>query len=151
MSTEQSSNNTNFVRPVAVAETPVSLLKPSVEVKAEKLVDQPKPESPIDLHEAKWGRPYIVDLFDMTGVDGEFKEEVATIDRFILSEIEARKLTPTKESYQSLVAQIEAKIGLDPNTRYDERVKRVKTYVDVIMKQQQLELTKKQLEHGPTN
>lgn len=148
MSTEQSSSNISFVRPLAVSETPVRDLVASEHPKAEKLVDQPKPESPIDLHEAKWGRPYIVDLFDMTGVEREYTDEVKSIDQFVLSEIETRKLNPTKESYQSIVAQIEAKLGIDPNTRYDERVSKVKAYVEVVMKQKELELTKKQLENA---
>lgn len=151
MSTEQSSNNTNFVRPVAVPETPASALVASEVRMAEKLVDQPREEAPIDLYREQWDRPYISDLLGMAGLEKDYQEHLDVVDKYIISQIQDRQLKPSKDSYKSVLAEIELKLSLDPNLNYDAKLSKLSSYITLINQQNRIELTKKLLEYGTTD
>lgn len=141
--TEQLS--TSFtLRPLA-KETPVADLKPTGS--AEPIAEGNKPETDIQMFEAKWGRPFIADLYDMSGLGDFAKDELSQVDTYILSEIRSRGLNPSKESYQAVLAELEGRLDLNPNLKYDEKLRRVRAYVEIIQRQKNLELRKKLLEN----
>lgn len=141
--TEQSS--TSFtLRPLATS-TPVADLKPGKP--AEAVAEGDKSEAPIDMYEAKWGRPFLADLYDMSGLGDFAKDELSEVDTYILSEIRDRGLTPTKQSYQALLAEVESKVGLNPNLKFDIKLQKLRSYVEIIQRQKNLDLRRKLLEH----
>lgn len=142
--TEQSS--TSFtLRPLATS-TPAAELRPGVP--ADPVAEGDKAETPIDMFEAKWGRTFLADLYDMSGLGDFAKEELSQVDTFILSEIKDRGLNPTKQSYQALLAELESKLDLNPNLKYDVKLQKLRSYVEIIQRQKSLDLRRKILEHG---
>lgn len=141
--TEQSS--TSFtLRPLAV-ETPAANLSPTSP--AEPVAVGDKAEAPIDMFEAKWGRPFLADLYDMSGLGDFAKDELSEVDTFILSEIKSRELAPTKQTYQAILAELEGKISLNPNLKFDVKLAKLRSYVEIIQREKNLELRRKLLEN----
>jgi len=140
---EQSS--TSFTLRPLTAETPAAVLKPGNP--AEPIAEGDKAETPIDMFEAKWGRTFLADLYDMSGLGDFAKEELSQVNTFILSEIRDRELSPTKQSYQALLAELEGKLDLNPNLKYDVKLQKIRSYVEIIQRQKNLDLRRKILEH----
>ena len=99
------------------------------------------------MFEAKWGRPFLADLYDMSGLGDFAKDELSEVDTFILSEIRARELAPTKQTYQAILAELEGKISLNPNLKFDVKLAKLRSYVEIIQKEKNLELRRKLLEN----
>lgn len=143
--TEQSS--TSFtLRPLAAESTPAVDLRPSGS--AEPVAIGDKPDVSIDKYEAKWGRPFLADLYDMSGLGDFAKDELSAVDTYILSEIRDRELKPSKDTYKAILAEIEAKISLDPNLKYDVKLQKLRSYTEIIQRQKNLDLRRKLLEHA---
>lgn len=142
--TEQLS--TSFtLRPLAAESTPAVDLKSTGEAQPVAVGD--KPEASIDMYEAKWGRPFLSDLYDMSGLGDFGKEDLSAVDTYILTEIRDRELKPTKETYKAILAEMEMKISLDPNMKYDAKLQKLRSYAEIIQRQKSLDLRRKLLEH----
>lgn len=83
----------------------------------------------------------------MSGLGDFAKEELSQVDTFILSEIRDRELSQTKQSYQAILAELESKLDLNPNLKYDVKLQKVRSYVEIIQRQKNLDLRRKILEH----
>jgi len=141
---EQSS--TSFTLRPLVTQTPAAELKVTGEAQPVAVGD--KPEADITLYEAKWGRTFLSDLYDASGLGDFAKQELAEVDSYILSEIKDRDLTHTKESYKSILAELEGKLDLNPNLKFDVKLQKLRSYVEIIQRQKNLDLRRKLLEHG---
>lgn len=140
---EQSS--TSFtLRPLAV-ETPAAALAPMG--KAEPVAVGDKPEADIAMFESKWGRTYLADLYDASGLGDFAREELSQVNEYILSEVRDRQLNPTKESYKGILAELEGKLDLNPNLKFEVKLQKLRSYVEIIKRQKNLDLRRKLLEH----
>lgn len=132
------------IKPVAISEGPV---KPDVKIDT-RIVETDEP--PIDIYEGRKGRPYIADVLDIGDLFGktEMEGSLKDIDQYVLAEIELRKFAKTKESYETIVKEFSNKLQIDPNLSWEEKIKKLKVYVDVLNRQKELEHRRRIIEHA---
>ena len=140
-----SSDSSPFlVRTVQIPQgTPPAVDKPN-EVLPE-VRDDGITEPPIELYEQKFGMPYVAEILDLKQVYGNTKQEgqIALIDQHILQTIEQDSLKSTKEAYRAILQKLEAKLEIDPDLNYPERIEKLYSYVKMLGEQRILTMMRK--------
>ncbi len=137
------SENINLVRVVPKFTAP----EPTPDQKdVAPTVEATTTEPPIENYENKTGHPLLVDHLDVKDIYQKMglKNEVANINAYILSQIEERSLRSTKESYLSILSSLEAELNLDPNLDYDNKLKKLSSYIIIAREQNRLNKLKKE-------
>lgn len=154
MSTEAQSTplpqlSNSFVRAIRPSEPVSSNTENAPEIKKIDSHIFETPETPIDIYEGTKGRPYLADLLDIGDLYGktELEKQIKNIDEYVLSEIDNRKFTKNKESYQSIVRELQSKLKIDPNLTWEEKIKKLNVYVDVLLREKELQQRKRIIEY----
>lgn len=145
--TEKSSSDSNpfLVRTVQIPEGTPQVQQTEEKKALPEVRDDGITEPPIELYEKKFGMPYIAEVLDLRQVYGNTKQEdqIASVDQYILQTIEKDGLKSTKEAYRAILQKLEAKLEIDPELNYPERIEKLYSYVKMLNEQRILTMMRK--------
>ena len=145
--TEKSSSDSNpfLVRTVQIPQGSPQEIKSDDGAVLPEVKEEGPTEPPIELHEKKFGLPYVAELLDLSAVYGKTNQEdqIAQIDQYILQTIGSEGLKSTKTAYQSILQKLEQKLEIDAELDYPERIEKLYTYVKMLQEQKILTMMRK--------
>ena len=137
--TSSTSSNPNFlhaVQPVKLTLPPTSNHKP-----VDTIAQTDSVESPIESYESNTGRPFLVDLMDLSQIYGRTSQdkEIEKINQYVLDQIIDRNLQSTKSNYRTLIDEIKSNAYVSDSHDYTEQLKKMSIYVYALMERKNRE------------
>ena len=137
-------------------EKEVSTPSPKVQIinPDEKLPIETEVKPPLSAYKKINGKPYSAEYFGIDGweflseegrdLDGVIKK-VNTIEDYVKTEIEDKKLNDETASYDEIIERLKGIIGIGKNEKKESRLERIYLYVQLLNKQHALDKKRSEL------
>jgi len=90
-------------------------------------------EVPISKYEDVHQVPYAVDFFNVNGYEfGAIQVNVDLLNNYVISKMEERGLTDTKESYEQIINEVFGLLGIEDNTTSENKFNKIVQYINFL-------------------